>query len=1091
MPLQFVTGRSGYGKTNFCLNKMKELSDAGIKTVLIVPEQLSLSCEHEAIKFLSYLDDTKTVFSFNRLFHYLYNKYINKKRTQISKIGKSIMLSKIIYSLRNDFSVYSASAQNSNLSSLLLATINEFKRYGFLPESFQTDINSMPDGLTKLKMQDLALVYKNFEQELESLGFSTEDNLHILQKIIPDCSELSETVFFIDGFDGFTPQEISVIKALCENSKHVYITLTTDNTSSVFMPCNKTKHAISEIILPAQEIQLKENIKHQNKELKFLEKNYGSYSDNQYLEKTDDICLFISDNQYQEVDMCARDIVEKTKQGYKFSDIAVVFGDQENYTPLISASFEKHKITYFADKKHSVTDHPLSVLLFSLCDIFINNFSYESVFSFLKAGLTDIPFDDICLMENYVLATNIKGRRWNTDWTFNTGNDNLQKLNETRIRFLSIVMPFRDATKGKSKCIEYVNAVKNLLTKLNLVQKITNETSELIQGGESAKAIEYRQVFNILVNCLNEMQVCMATSSFGIEKFKDYLTSGLTQCDVGIIPPSVNNVICGDISRTRLKNIKILYVLGLNDGLIPPSVSGTGIISDTERRQLEKNNIKLAPDNKQKALELPFFMYRTFTVPSEKLIFSYSLSSADGNILRPSNVLNTIKRLFPNLSEKNSITCSTQEFITLPDATLLNAVLNSDKDEFRQVIAWFLKNEQYKNKINFVLSGKTYDLSAKLTEQLVEKVWGDKINTTVSRLESFAKCPFSYFMKYGLYIYPKKVYSFDAPDSGTFIHKILEDYVSFVTNNNIDWKSITKKDCYEKTIQLSTAALQEVLTKLPSLSKRYEFAISKLKKAACDAMWAVVHHISSGAFTPYATELDLSNSDSVSPLTHITPDGNKMTLYGKIDRVDTSDNVFRIIDYKSSPHDIDLAKVYQGFSLQLFVYSAALKNKLGKPGGMFYLALTTPLIDYDGKITPEEIEQKVMKEFKLQGYMVGEETVDSVKLHHTDFSGHSDIISARSSKTGYTSQRFLNSSEYEYLSKQVLKKCGEFSDKILKGEFTASPVAESNISACTYCDYSSVCGFDPKYHAYRYITRMTKEDIFEGLYNKNGGEENE
>jgi len=1093
MPLQFITGRSGSGKTHFCLNKMKELSEKGTKTVLIVPEQLSLSAEHEAIEFLSYLDDTKNVLSFNRLFHYLYNKYIRKQRVSISNIGKSMLLSKVIHSSRKDLAVYSATAKNFDLSGQFLSTISEFKRYGFSPEELEHEISSLDNNLTKMKMSDLTMIYKGFQEQLLKMGVDNDDNLTLLESIIPQCSEVSETAYFIDGFEGFTPQEISVIAALCKNSKHIYLTLTTDNKnkSSVFSPSYETIRKITEVISPENNICLYSNFKHKNEELKFLEQNYGTYSKNKYLAPTKNICSFVSDNQYAEVDMCARDIIENIKQGYKFSEIAVLFGDAANYLPVISSSFEKHQIEYFADKKHSIISHPLSDLLLSLCDIFTDNFSYESVFAFLKTNLTNISFDDICILENYILATGIEGKRWEAEWTFNTGRDDLQHLNNIRQEFLNLVMPFRTATKGKSKCTDYVIAAKKLLETLSLPERISEQTLNLIDIGESTKAIEYRQIFNMLIDCLNEMLICLDSVSFGIERFKDYLKSGLSQCEVGIIPPAVNTVICGDITRTRLKNIKILYILGLNDGLIPPSVSGTGIITDNERRILQKQGITLAQDNKKKALELPFMMYRTLTAPSEKLILSYSLSSCDGSILRPSNVLSNIKYMFPELKEYNSITCPPCDLITLPDATLLNAVQNQENNEFKQVISWFMENEEKREKIKYVLSGKTYDLSAKLTQELITKIWGDKINTTVSRLESFAKCPFAYFMKYGLGIAPKRVYSFNSPDAGTFIHKILEDYSSYVTQNNIDWKTITKEDCYKKTDELSSLALDEVLTKLPVLSKRYEFAIKKLKSAACDAMWAVVHHISAGSFTPYTAELDLSKNSLVPPLSCKTPEGNKMTLYGKIDRVDSTSGIFRIVDYKSSPHDIDLSKVYQGFSLQLFVYSAALKDKLGKPGGMFYLAVTSPLIDYSGNITPEEAENKIMKEFKMNGYMVGENLEDTVKQNHSEFSGYSDVISARHSKDGFSSQRFLNSAEYEYITNKVLNKCGEYSDKILKGDFKISPLIESNISACDYCDYSSVCGFDPKLHSCRYVNRMTKDEIFEGLYHKNGGEINE
>ena len=1017
MPLQFITGRCGSGKTTFCLEEMKKLSAEGIKSVLIVPEQLSFSSEHEAIEYLSFLDDTKNVFSFNRLFHNLHNKYIHKHHQQISNIGKTMLLSKVVYSNRKDFKIYTSAAENSDLSAGLLATLTEFKRYGYSFDKLKEDTEKLPDGITKLKIQDLSLIYENFENLLSKFNIETADNLKLLEDIIPECPVVAETVYFIDGFEGFTPNELGVISALCKTSKKVYITLTTDTLSKsyVFSPANETKRKISELISPEEDIKLNNNFKHQNDELKFLEQNYGTYSKIKYSDPTEHITTFVSDNQYAEVDMCARDIIEKVKCGYRFSDIAVVFGSNESYLPIISDSFERHQISYFADKKHSIISHPLCVFVLSLCNIFIDNFSYDSVFSFLKTGYTNISFDEICILENYVLASGIKGKKWFDKWTFNHGNDNLEQLNNTRETFLEIVTPFRTATKGKTKCSEYVVAVKTLLENLNIPQKINAETATLIEKGESTIAVEYRQIFNMLINCLNELTICMEDLSFGVERFRDFLNAGLACCEIGVIPPSVNNVICGDISRTRLKNIKVLYILGLNDGIIPPQISGTGIISDAERRTLEKNGIRLAKDNRAKAMELPYMIYRTLTTPSEHLILSYSLSSSDGEVLRPSNVLNNIKYMFPTLTELSSINCSLTDLITVPDATLINIIQNQQADEYEQVMSWYSKNEKYKNKINYILSAKNYDLSAKLSEVIISKIWGDKINTTVSRLESFAKCPFAYFMKYGLDIHPKKIYSFDSPDAGTFIHKILEDYSTYITENQIDWGSITKDDCFAKTRELSADALNDILTKIPTLSKRYEFAIDKLLNAACDAMWAVVHHINSGVFTPITAELDLSKSDIVSPLTCDTPEGNKMTLYGKIDRVDTGDGYFRIIDYKSSPHDIDLSKVYQGFSLQLFVYSAALKDKLGKPGGMFYLAITNPVVEYSGNITPSEVEDKILKEFRLEGYMIGEDSTDTITMNHKDFNGYSDVISARSTSKGITSQRFLNSAEYDAL----------------------------------------------------------------------------
>ncbi len=1061
-----INGASGTGKTTYFADKINELRIKGEKGVLIIPEQISLISENKIIEKTGYLGRGIDVLSFGRLFYKIYKLTLGRKREYVSNVGKTIIVNRILSKNANNLKIYKSSSKTSLMTGRINATISEFKRHSVTLSEIKEACEKIKEGSASLKLQDLSLIFEEYEKEIAKFGYDADDNITLLSSLIKDCDYVKNTTFFVDSFSSFTSAELNVLKELKTYAKDLYISLNCDNSQNlVFSPVYATKRQLEEILGKPQNItDLTENKKH-GKELLFLERNYARFSKNTYCEPTEDISVFISESPYEEVDMCARDIVKKTKEGLRFSDIGIVCTNPD-YESIIENSFKKHDIKYYMNTQKNMLMHPVCLLFLSLFDIFISSFSYEAVFTFLKTGFIDV--EDIELLENYVLDTGIKGSRWQEEFTFKGDKYDLIKINKAREAFLSVVMPFRIQTKGKTKCDEYIYALKAFCENINLENKITKIVNSLSSCGRLKDSMEYKKVYECFMQILDQLSISMEEEAFGVEKLSDMMKSAFSESKLSTLPTTSDEVLCAGADEIRHHDFKILYIIGATDQTFPSIPSGTGLLTDGERRLLRENEIELAPDLKRIALEQPFKIYEILTIPTNKLIISYPLSDISRVSTRPSSVISEIKTLFPYVAEKSSMGKADEDFISTARATIDKMIENEGNPLFDQAKKWYLENEKWSRKVKYLLSAKKHSPFSSISEETAEKLWGKRLHATVSRLEAFAECPFKFFARYGLELYPRDKQEIGAPDAGTFMHAVMEDYTSYVTENDISWYKITKEECIKKAYELSEKSLRTILEKTPLLTKRHEFLIEKMKKSAADTLWAVVKQIQAGSFTPYAAELNIGKSEEIIPLNLKTKKGD-ITLYGVIDRVDRFDNSYRIIDYKSGKKDLDLSKVEQGISLQLFVYSNALKDSFGKSKGMFYLTINSPLIEFCEGMTLDTIEQKVIESFSLKGYMVGDE---NTPLEMDRFMEEkSFVVPAKRTKKGISSNRILSPEKYDEISEKMFEKIKTYTDEIIEGKTSVSPFTDGKTTSCDYCDFASVCGFEKSTGCFRKLEK--------------------
>lgn len=1131
MSLKYILGGSGTGKTTTCLNEIIASNQNIINNslIFIVPEQFSLESEKSLIS----LSDNEAmiqgqVLSFQRLAFHLFSELGNTRIKLLEDNGKNMLLRKIVNKVKDELLYYKKSIDKQGFMDSLSKTITEFYQYTVSKENFQKYLTDISDKETLYtKMSDLYKIYDEYLNFIKDQYISTDETLDIMSEIIKDSNYLKDAEIWIDGFNGFTPQEYKVIEKLLLRVKSVNIAFTVRENNikyekiNVYDPFFETKTTINKITKIAKEnnikveppIFLEEAKRFENfKELKYLEKNYFSYGENTYKEKADNIIIFKATNLYSEVTEIAKQIHHMiSAKNYKYSEIALLTGDLVGYEKSIRGIFKNYNIPCFFDLKTDILSHPLTELIRSAVDIIVSRFSYESIFRFLKTNMTDINRDEIDMLENYVLAYGIKGYKWDMEeWKYGFSGKyeifDYDTIHNCKKKVLEILKPISENIQSNSKVSikDFSYRIFHMLINLNVTDTLNLWISN-IDDKNSVILRQHNQIWGKITRVFEKMVEILGDEIVTVKEFSKILEVGLASIDMGIIPPSQDCVIIGDFQRTRLPEIKAMFVLGVNEGVLPKPTVELGLFSDEERLLLNKFGMELSPDSARKAFEQQFQIYNNITKPSKLLHISYSLGTLSGKSLQPSSIIAKIKKLIPNVivkEENDNI-----EEITLPVPMFENMgkVLRAYSlgDEISPVYldmySWFMENDVYKEKIikmqKILFEGTDQQT---LESEIVHKLYGKELITTVSRLEKYVHCPFAYFVEYNLEAKERKTYEVNSMDFGNLFHEVIDMFSTKLDSKGNSFRDINKEDINV----LVDVCVDEIVPKIGSevllSSSKYQYIIKRIKRISKKSIWALSEHIKAGLFEPLGSEIEFSSNSPLSSISININDKQKMIIVGKIDRVDILDSegnkYIKIIDYKSGSKKFDLVDIYYGMQLQLIMYMDAFikngENFFGKgkvsgkvlPGGVFYFNIDDPILDFDGEIVNEKIDEMILKEFKMSGLVLADKIV--IDAMDKDIDGDSKIIPVNiKKKDGSFGARSscANLEEFYTVQDYVNNKIIELGKEIFSGKIDVFPYKKGNITGCTYCKYAAICKIDTisspnKYNIMKKIN--TKEEIF-------------
>ncbi|MDF2519998.1 MAG: ATP-dependent nuclease subunit [Clostridia bacterium] len=1130
MSLRIIYGRAGSGKSTFCLRDIKQKlkEKPGGQFIIIVPEQFSLQAEQRLVRELggSGINGVE-VLSFRRLAYRVFASVGGAVHTHINSAGKSMLLYRAVEKHRDELKVYARTAHKKGFINTLNRTISELKRYTLTTEILMQASESHRESNVMLsnKLSDIALIYEEFENILHSKYIDTDDDLTMLNQKLDGCDLFDGAEFYIDEFSGFTPQEYSVIGKLMKKADMMNVALCTDclvdyteiDDINVFSP---TQNAAARLI----ELAKRENVHTEkpinlnntpsgkyHKELKHLEENLYRYSYKQYKQPTQNISVYMASNIYSEVESTAGDILRLCRDcGMDFGDIAVVTGNLTGYQKLVQAIFAEYGIPCFIDSKRDVVSHPLAQLITNALRIFTENWSYESVFRYLKTGLTGIEKRDIDYIENYVMASGVRGSRWTKDeeWSFRPNYDGgepteyektmLQRINQIRRAVTQPLINLYDKIKGKNNAAVLCTALFEYLVELQVPERVEQMVEQFKESKQLDLANEYGQIWNIIMELLDQVVEVMKDEVLNIDKFEEILSAGLEEYEIGLIPPALEQVLVGSIERTKSHNVKALYVIGANEGVFPSMIKDDGILTDSDRIILAEQGIELAKDTTSRAFEQQFMVYTTLTTPSDYLRISYSIADIDGGTQRQSMVISKLHRLFPELASCNDIEMHKEnelQHISAP-APAFNRLITSMRqhlegiqidDIWKDAYNWFQNQQQWKEKCERALTAFNYTNQAEgIRKERVRKLYGSNIYSSISRFEKYASCPFAYYVQYGLKAKERQTFQLSAPDMGSFLHKVIERFCDLLQEENISWRGLEKDWCMATVERLVDELLAELPGNAFNSSKRYRYIAERLKRVAGKSVWVIAQHIGRSKFEPLGHELGFGINEKLPPITIELTSGEKIILNGRIDRIDTmktGDGTYvRVIDYKSGSKKFKLSDIYDGLSIQLVTYLDALTEKGGHgiegpviPAGMLYFKLDDPIIRGGRESDTEKIEKTIMKQLKMKGLVLS--NVELVKSMDENIDGDSDIIPARINKDQTLGRSSAASIEqFAMLRRHVKSLLAGLGEEIINGSIAISPYKKKKATPCSYCSYMSICQFDTRLNGNKYRNLQDKKD---------------
>jgi ATP-dependent helicase/nuclease subunit B len=1040
-----------------------------------------------------------------------------------------MILYRILDKLRQDLNVFSGSSERQGFVNTLSDLITEFKRYEVRPDVLMSVCSGFDEkNPLKNKLVEIAQVYDLFNTTIVQRYKDPDDDLTVAAKNIARCDIYNGAEIWIDGFSGFTPQEYAIIEQLMKKAERVNISFCTDyladdgvfDKTGVFYPIKASYAKLRKIagqngvtIEPA--VALRKVYRFApDSELSHLERYLYAYPYKQYKGKTRNLSLFSSVNTYSEIEECARDIIRLCRDhGMRYRDIAVVTGNLSGYEKMIEAIFAEYGIPCFIDRKVDIANHPLVRMILSMLDIFIENWSYESVFSYLKTGLTGIDRSRIDRLENYVLACGIRGKRWIDDERWNMvpelipdeinielESEKLEDVNNTRDMVINPLKEFRWKTKGRRKASEFCSCLYDFLCGLGVPERIEQSIEKLRNEGDLNTANEYSQVWNIVIEVLDQAVEVMGDETFGIERFSSILKIGFGEYKIGLIPPSLDQVLVGSIERSRSHEIKALYILGANDGIFPPAAIAEGILSDQDRNMLNSAGIELAGDSRKRVFEGQYMVYRTLSSSGEYIRISWPIADHEGRALRPSIIISRLKKLFPDITETSNIIpgSATDEMNLLsgrfPAFRQMVASLRQKADGksinpiWPEAYRWFYADKNYIEKCLTVRDAFQYrNIAQPMSHDRVRSLYGDQLNSSVSRLEKYSSCPFAFFVQYGLAAKERKVYALRPPDIGTFMHAVIERFSKLLFENDISWRDFNFNWCTGRVSEIVDQMLREMKGSGLAGSKRYTALTSRLKRVVSRAVWIISKHIRCGGFNPVEYEVDFGENGKYPPIIIELDSGEKVRLTGRIDRIDAFESekgkYIRIVDYKSGSKDFKLSDIFYGLQIQLVTYLDAIWESGGSkylPGGMLYFKIDDPVIKRDSNMSPEDIEKAIMKKLKMRGLLLAD--VKLIKEMDRTIKGSSLIIPATINKEGTLGKNTSAATMDQFMllrshAKKLLKDiCGE----IVKGNVSIKPYKKKKETSCKYCGFLPVCQFDNSLeeNSFRFLKDIDSNSIW-------------
>ena len=1112
MSLRIIYGKSGTGKSEYCYREIAENIKKQEKIFIITPEQFSFTAEKKLMDILKISAVLNAeVLTLSRMAYRVINEIGGRTQTSLTKCGKAMLIYSILSHLKKELRFLGKSDENVDIAE---TAITEFKKHGIKIEQLKNEIEKQEDVYLKNKLKDICAIYENFETQINGKYIDETDLLTILAENIDKTSMFENSIIYIDEFAGFTSQEYDIIKKLIKIAKQVTITICIDELHEIknpdidiFYANQKTVKKLLQIArennVEVEELKLEETYRFKTDELKYLEENLYQNKYKPYSKQVENIQLFLAKNQYSEIEEVAKTILKLVRdENFRYKDISIITKNIDTYSSLARAIFDKYEIPIFIDENRDLNQNIVIQYILSILDIYTKNWSYETVFNYIKTGFSGIEEDDIFKLEKYCLKWGIKQNKWKKEFQYGMSEEKdkpeIERLEEIRKQFVNPLIKLKKQI-DENKTVENISKqIYQFFIEQNIAEKVSKKIEQLKQIGQIDLANEYSNSLQIITDILDEMVLVFKDDKITIDKYAQILKMGFKNANLNKIPGTQDQVILGDVDRSRSHKVKVIFIIGLNDGSFPSVHKDEGFLNDFDREQLKQDGIEIANGTIDNLYEDNFNIYKAFTTAEEKLYLLYASSDMQGKSLRPSMLITKIKKMYPHITEESDVIEEKAEILNKRKTyeELIDQIRklkgNNDIEQIWYAIYdYYQKDIEWNLKLQQSLKGLDYtNIPEKINDENIQKLYGNTLTTSISKLERYRSCPFSYYLQYGLKIKPQEELKIQTLNTGTFIHEVIDEFFNIVKEEKMELEDITSDALSEMIDKIVDAKLEQTKNYIFTSTAKYRALVIRLKKILNKALKYIIETIVQSRFQVLGTEIEFGEKGKYKPIRLTLEDGKHIEIIGKIDRIDTAQgedgNYLRIIDYKSSAKNIDLNEVYAGLQIQLLTYlDASCKEEDLMPAGVLYFSLLEQMIKAERRMELEEIEEKIRANFKMKGLILAD--VKVVKLHDKNLEkGSSNLIPAYIDKegnlsekktSGITKEQFIDLQNYMY---KIIK---QISKEIIEGNIDLKPYYKDKKTPCKYCDYKSICNFNRGgcENHYNYIDKKSKEEILEKI----------
>lgn len=1138
MSLRFYFGPSGSGKSHRIYEEIMQRAaqEPGRNFLIIVPDQFTMQTQKDLVMRsdrggILNID----VLSFGRLSHRILEEVGTKEMPVLDDTGKSLVLQKIAADLKEQLPAMGSLLHKQGYIHEVKSAISEFMQYGISTQDMDKLIASAEKrGALAMKLRDLKTLYRGFQDYIRDHFITTEETLDVLRRSLVKSKILPDSVVVFDGFTGFTPIQNRLIQELMRVCEETIVTVTIGEEEDPYQMDGEqklfhlSKKTVADLVKLAAEAEVTRgedvfvkggpNRFAEAPALCYLEQNLFRYQYEPYTEKQHEIHMFEALSPREEVHQTALYIRKLIREeGLTYRDIAVVIGDLEGYASYVETEFGQLEIPCFLDRTRGIVLNPMIEYIKSALQLYIRDFSYDTVFHFLRSGMADISREEIDELENYVIRTGARGyRTYSRLFTRRTeemqqgsGQEDTERAEETMERLNRIRQQFADTVEilhmaPWAKAGEYVDHLYDFLEQNQVQQKLLNYQQQFEQEGDLAKAREYAQIYRLVMDLLDQIYGLLGEEEISLQEFADILDAGFGEITVGTIPQNVDRIVVGDMERTRLKQVKVLFFLGVNDGNIPKNASKGGIISDMDREFLIESGTEMAPSPRQQMYIQRLYLYLNMTKPSERLYLSYAKVNSDGKGIRPSYLIDTVRKLFPLLAveypqnrsrleqiegRQEGARYLAEELREYADGTLRE----EERQDFYLMYRAYEADPEGRDRLT-AAAFRRYKESG-LSRIVARALYGRQLENSVSRLETYAACACRHFLQYGLSLQEREEFGFEVSDMGNVYHAVLENFAGKLAESGRTWWDFDENfatQAIKEAVEGYAATYGE--TVLYS-SARNEYAITRMSRILTRTVLTLQQHLKQGSFQPDDYELSFRFAEDLDSIHVDLSEEEKMHLQGRIDRIDVSEDAehvyVKVIDYKSGNKKFDLAALYYGLQLQLVVYmNAAMELESRKhpdkeivPAALLYYHIDDPTIETPVELTQEQINEEILTKLRMNGVVNSDPAV--VERLDRFLQDKSKVIPVEKKKDGSFSARsgILSREELQVVSSYVDTKIREIGREILDGKIAANPYEKGNEEACTYCAYKKVCGFDGSIPGYekRQLEDLDKQTLMQRM----------